>query len=142
MSDAKADRGARAKSRQHSKQLPDLALRFGGGLEVPVKGEGDAAEEAALARHPDFLGRLEQARRDLDEGKGLSADEVDRYFGEHPPRRSGPRATGATGNVRVRMPPRLHRELVEQAQHQGVSLNTLILTYLAHEAGAAAARQE
>jgi predicted HicB family RNase H-like nuclease len=118
----------------------DSVLRFGGGLEVPVHGEGDAAEEAALAASPDFLARLEKARRDLDEGKGLSADEVDRYFDDHPPRRSGPRAAGATGNVRVRMPPKLHRELVEQAQHQGVSLNTLILTYLAREAGLAAAQ--
>lgn len=126
----------------HSARPPDSVLRFGGGLEVPVRGEGDEAEEAALAAHPGFLARLEQARRDLDAGQGLSADEVDRYFEAHPPRRSGPRAVGATGNVRLRMPPRLHRELVEQARQQGVSLNTLLLTYLAREAGAAAAHRE
>jgi hypothetical protein len=70
-------------------------LRFGGGLAVLVCGEGDAAEETALAASPDFLARLEQARRDLDAGRGLSADEVGRYFDAHPPRRSGPRAAGA-----------------------------------------------
>lgn len=121
---------------------PEYELRFGGGLAVPVHGKGDDAEDAALAEHPGFLARLEKARQDLDEGHGLSADEVQRYFEEHPPRRSGPRPTGATGNVRVRMPPKLHHELARQAEEQGVSLNTLILTYLAREAGYSAARQE
>ncbi|MBI3973906.1 MAG: toxin-antitoxin system HicB family antitoxin [Chloroflexi bacterium] len=127
---------------EQTKRQPNYVLRFGGGLEVPVYGEGDEAEDAALGADADFLNRLERARRDLDEGKGLSADEVDRYFEEHPPRRGGPKPKGATGNVRVRMPPKLHRELVQQAEEQGVSLNALIITYLAREVGYTAARRE
>jgi antitoxin HicB len=44
-----------------------------------------------------------------------------------------------SGNLRVRMPKSLHRRLVERARIDGVSLNQLILTYLAQGAGAAAA---
>jgi predicted RNase H-like HicB family nuclease len=44
-----------------------------------------------------------------------------------------------SGNLRVRMPKSLHRRLAEQSKAEGVSLNQLILTYLAQGAGAAAA---
>lgn len=122
-------------------------LVFGAnGLRIPVPDDEageDRALAAALNTHPDLLARAERSRRNEAAGKGIPAEEVERRFAERGSamarRRSGPRAVGSSGNVRVRMPPKLHRELVEQAEQQGVSLNTLIITYLAREAGFAAA---
>ncbi|MBI3971660.1 MAG: type II toxin-antitoxin system HicB family antitoxin [Chloroflexi bacterium] len=42
---------------------------------------------------------------------------------------------GYSDQLRVRLPERLHRELAEQAAREGMSLNTLIVSYLAREAG-------
>ena len=44
------------------------------------------------------------------------------------------RGSGFSGNVRVRVPKDLHRTLAAQARQQGVSLNTLIVSYLADKA--------
>lgn len=44
-----------------------------------------------------------------------------------------------SGNLRVRLPVDLHAALAAQAQEQGVSLNTLIVAYLA---GAASFKKE
>lgn len=107
--------------------------------------EVQRAEDEAVLAHPEFQARLERARANKRAGRGIPDEELDSYFAEHPPRRSGPQPRGTTGNVRVRMPSKLHRELVEQARQQGVSLNTLIITYLSREAGyvaASAARPE
>jgi predicted HicB family RNase H-like nuclease len=40
-----------------------------------------------------------------------------------------------SGNLRLRLPVALHAHLAAQAQEQGVSLNTLILVYLAGMSG-------
>lgn len=37
----------------------------------------------------------------------------------------------ASGKFVVRIPRELHQELVDEAQHQGVSLNALVTAYLA-----------
>jgi antitoxin HicB len=45
------------------------------------------------------------------------------------------------GRILVRLPKSLHRQLVEQAKEQGVSLNQWILTLLAMQSGVAAEPQ-
>jgi predicted HicB family RNase H-like nuclease len=41
----------------------------------------------------------------------------------------------SSGQLRVRMPPALHEQLVEEAARQGVSLNQLIVALLAGGVG-------
>jgi hypothetical protein len=103
-------------------------LQFGGGLAVPVP-EDEAAEDEALLAHPGFQARLARARANKRAGRGVSADEVDRYFEELEGREF-------SGSLRVRMPKHLHRELVQQAQRDSVSLNTLIVALLERGMGA------
>jgi antitoxin HicB len=43
-----------------------------------------------------------------------------------------------SGQLRLRLPKSLHGRLVEEADRDGVSLNTLIVTYLAQQVGRAA----
>ena len=45
-----------------------------------------------------------------------------------------------SGQLRLRLPRSLHGRLVEQAELDGVSLNTLIVSWLSERAGVAAAR--
>jgi antitoxin HicB len=45
-----------------------------------------------------------------------------------------------SGKFIVRLPKTLHRELAKQAEREGVSLNALVSTYLAREAGLEAAQ--
>ena len=44
-------------------------------------------------------------------------------------------ATGYSGKLLVRMPKSLHESLARQARKEGVSLNQLVLYYLARQAG-------
>jgi antitoxin HicB len=46
-----------------------------------------------------------------------------------------------SGKFMVRLPKSLHAELARRAEREGVSLNALVTTYLAREAGIEAARQ-
>ena len=107
-------------------------------LSVPDDPEG---EREAVAGYPDLWSAVEGSRnrRVAGEESGVSLEELEARYGITPPdparRPSGRRPKGDSGNVRVRMPRRLHRELSEQADREGVSLNALILTYLAREAG-------
>lgn len=48
--------------------------------------------------------------------------------------------SGSSGQFRVRMPKSLHAKLASQAAAEGVSLNTLVVTYLSEAVGAKAAR--
>jgi len=51
-----------------------------------------------------------------------------------------PSADRYAGRVLVRMPRSLHRQLAEQAEREGTSLNQLAVTYVARALGAAATR--
>jgi hypothetical protein len=105
-------------------------LQFGGGLAVPVPDDPDQEEEALLA-HPAFRARLARARANMDAGRGIPEDEVERFLAEL-------EAREYSGSLRVRMPKHLHRDLVHQAERDGVSLNTLIIALLERGIGALA----
>ena len=109
---------------------------------TPVyEGETDAAALARAAREePAFRARAEHLRQQREQGypDAIPEEQLDAFLATLPPdgkRPTGRRATGESGNFRVRMPRKLHRELAEQAEREGVSLNTLVVTYLAREAG-------
>ena len=51
-------------------------------------------------------------------------------------------APAYSGRVLVRMPPALHGDLVAEAERQGVSLNQLAVSLLAHGSGAASERRK
>ena len=117
-----------------------VALHDDTRIDVPSDAEG---ERKAVADSPEFQTLLERNRaRRLSGERGRRLEEVMARYGvsptepERPAKRpSGRRPSGDSGNVRVRMPRTLHKELVAQADREGVSLNTLIVTYLAREAG-------
>jgi hypothetical protein len=111
-----------------SKQDATHVLRFGGGLTVPVPGDLNG-EDAALAAHPGFQARMARARANMDAGRGIPEEEVDRYLAEL-------EAREYSGSLRVRMPKHLHRDLAQQAERDGVSLNTLIIALLERGIGA------
>lgn len=108
-------------------------------------------EALAEGRHSGPGPTAEVLRRELgiSDGDLAAADaELDRLLADSErheasdaamPRPSGRQPKGDSGNVRVRMPRTLHKELAQQADREGVSLNTLIVTYLAREAGIQAA---
>src|SRR6266511_2390957 len=109
---------------------------------TPVyEGESDADALAGAARqHPVFRARAEHIRQQREQGypDAIPEEQLDDFLAGLPPagkRPTGRRAKGDSGNFRVRMPRKLHRELAEQAEREGVSLNTLVVTYLAREAG-------
>jgi hypothetical protein len=109
---------------------------------VPVY-EGETEGEAlarATQEEPTFRARAEHLRRQRELGypDAIPEEQLDAFLATLPSggrRPTGRRATGESGNFRVRMPRRLHRELAEQAEREGVSLNTLVVAYLAREAG-------
>jgi predicted HicB family RNase H-like nuclease len=82
-----------------------------------ASGSGDTAEEA-LAQLQESITVLLQTYAD----QGLNAPEP-RMMEEF------------SGQVRLRLPKELHRELAIAAERQGVSLNTLFVTYLAQGLG-------
>lgn len=57
---------------------------------------------------------------------------------ELPPAATAAEALAYSGKVLVRMPKGVHRDLVARADAEGVSLNTLIVAYLAHSLGGSA----
>ena len=87
------------------------------------------AEHDALLASPAFQARLERAQRDIAAGRSIPAEEVDRHIAERD-------WAGYSGQLRVRLPKHLHRELAEQAHRDGVSLNTLIVGLLERGVGA------
>ena len=105
--------------------------------------EGETEAEAltrAVEEIPAFRERAAYLQQQEATGypNAIPEDEVDRFLAalrSKEGRPSGRRARGDSGNVRVRMPRKLHKELAAQADREGVSLNTLIVTYLAREAG-------
>ncbi len=115
-----------------------IFLDTGTAVDVPEDPEG---ERAAVADDPEFQRALTESRRRRQAGaRGTPLAEVLARYGvppaQRPKRPSGKQVAGDNENVRVRLPRALHRELAEQAERQGVSLNTLIVAYLAREAAA------
>lgn len=119
---------------------------MGHGIRVAVPDGDDfdpatiAAEHAALAADPAVQARVARQQAEASAGypNAIPAEQLYAELGYTPPSQrkpSGRRAKGDSGNVRVRMPRKLHKELAQQAGREGVSLNTLIVTYLAREAG-------
>jgi hypothetical protein len=112
-------------------------------IEVPdVPADAGArpdAESLVVGASPAFREVVERARARLDAGEGISLDELESRLSG--PRQRGRPAAGEpfTGRLLLRLPKRLHRELAAQAEREGVSLNQLVVAYLAHQAGQTAA---
>lgn len=80
-------------------------LRFGGGMEIPVQDDGEKAEDASLGDSPPFLERLAEARRDLDQGRGFSTDQVEALLAEASEADHALRPERSSGTLRVRISP-------------------------------------
>ena len=114
---------------------PSTAHLVGHDLRIAVPdGQDDdpaaqRAEDAAVLASPAFQARVQRARANRRAGRGILAADMDRYLAEL-------EAREYSGSLRVRMPRHLHRELVHQAERDGVSLNTLIIALLERGIGA------
>jgi predicted HicB family RNase H-like nuclease len=109
-------------------------------IPVPDDPEG---ERKAVAAHPVFQRMVASAQRAQAEGRTrpieqifaeLEAEEreaVEGYFAEHKPRRNRGTGTGESGRLLVRLPPALHKRLVDRAEARGISVNTLVIELLA-----------
>jgi hypothetical protein len=117
--------------------MPTLTfLPEGPTIDVPDDAEG---ERAAVAAHPysQEVRRVSRERRARGE-RGVPLTELAARYGidASPSKKlTGRRPTEASGKVSLRLPTELHRELIAQAARQKVSLNTLMVAYLAREVG-------
>lgn len=104
-------------------------------IPVPDGPEDDPAvqqaEDEAVLASPAFQARLRRARANKRAGKGIPAQAMDRYLADLDAREY-------SGSLRIRMPKHLHQDLARQAEHDGVSLNTLIIALLERGIGAVA----
>ena len=100
----------------------------------------DACFVAVCPEFPDLSGLGETRDRAVAELEIVLAAAIDVYQAEE---WSLPEPHGLgsfSGKVLVRMPKRLHATLAQQAEREGVSLNTLMITLLAEATGATRAR--
>lgn len=112
-------------------------LHNGVQIEVPNDPEG---EREAVAAHPEYQRRLAASRAEADAGIPIEEYAARRGVDlTQRPRVRGRKPVGASGKLNVRLPIHLHKELVEQATRDGVSLNTLIVGLLERGVGAAKA---
>lgn len=115
-----------------------MAHLVGHDLRIPVPdgAEDDPvvqrAEDEAVLASPEFQERVNRARANKRAGRGIPAEDMDRYLADL-------EAREYSGSLRVRMPRHLHRDLVRQAEQDGVSLNTLIIALLERGLGTVAA---
>ena len=120
----------------------------GSGVRIPVPDDAPGEDREliqALNADPTLLARAERQRtRDAAGAPRRTAAEVYRELGLEPPdasepprRRPGRPAAGYNGRILVRVPNSMHREMVERAEKEGVSLNQLVLTYLSRGLGQA-----
>ena len=93
--------------------------------------EAYVASVAALGvlAHGDSVDEAAREARAAGELMLESLADDDRYIPPHDCRRT------FSGNIRLRIPKGLHRELAERAQDEGVSLNTLMVALLATGVG-------
>ena len=120
----------------------------GSGVRIPVPDDAEGEDRAliqALNADPALLARAERQRaRDAAGAPRRTGAEVYGDLGLQPPdepepprRRPGRPATGYNGRILVRVPKSMHREMVERAEAEGVSLNQLVLALLSRGLGQA-----
>lgn len=115
---------------------------------VPDGPDGDPdsqrVEDDALLASPEFQARLARARENKRAGRGITSEALYAEIGYAPPheRKKGERGKRGTPNGRllVRVPISVHEELVARAEHEGISVNQLVLAYLSRSLGVDAAR--
>jgi hypothetical protein len=118
-----------------TRRTRDTAYLVGHDLRIPVPDGPDddpavqRAEDEAVLASPTFQARVQRARANKRAGRGIPAEEMDRYLAEL-------EAREYSGSLRVRLPKHLHRDLAQQAERDGVSLNTLIIALLERGMGA------
>jgi hypothetical protein len=93
-------------------------------IAVPDDADGEAAALAEALNDPEIAAAV----RGDPAAPSISAEQVNAELGYTPPSKR------YSGTFRVRVPKDLHRTLAAQAERQGVSLNTLIVSYLADKA--------
>ncbi len=106
-------------------------------IAVPEDPDGEVEAVSAALNDPEILRHVGTAAElEFADGPPLPIEQVYADLGlpmpDPPPVPAPPRRF--SGNVRVRLPSDLHRSLAAQARQQGVSLNTLIVSYLADKA--------
>jgi hypothetical protein len=102
-------------------------------IAVPDDPDDEAAALAEALNDPELVAHVGSREALAAEGPPIPEAQVYAELGLAPPERR------YSGTFRVRVPKDLHRTLAAQAERQGVSLNTLIVSYLAAEAARAEA---
>jgi hypothetical protein len=98
-------------------------------VRIAVPDDADAGGEAAALAEALNDPEIAAAVRGDPDAPAIPAERLYAELGYTPPSKR------FSGNLRVRLPTSLHRALAAQAERQGVSLNTLIVAYLARQAG-------
>jgi antitoxin HicB len=96
-------------------------------------------DQAFIATCPDFPGVSafgDTEERALAEARIALRLAIETYQDEGWPLPEPKAQPTYSGQFRVRIPKTLHAQLVEQADTEGVSLNTLVVTYLSEAVGA------
>jgi predicted HicB family RNase H-like nuclease len=120
------------------KQAENWAVPSTGTTIVVPAAATDDEENAVLLEHPEMHARFVRAEQNRAAGRGIAAENLYAELGYTPPARRAPsrrRPIEEIDELPVRMPRRLHNELALRAEREGVSLNTLIVGYLARDAG-------
>ena len=97
-------------------------------IAVPDDPDGEAAALAEALNDPEIVAHVGSREALAAEGPPVPEAQVYAELGLEPPEKR------YSGTFRVRVPKDLHRTLAAQAGRQGVSLNTLIVSYLADKA--------
>jgi predicted HicB family RNase H-like nuclease len=104
-----------------------------------------AEDDAYIARSPEFEGLSafsDTPEQALAEMKVVVEMEIAAYGAEGLPLPEPKTPPQYSGKFQLRLPPSLHARLAGQAEAEGVSLNQLVVVYLADRAGEARALQE